>query len=208
VWGIIGSDSLIANNRIYGLTAHEGSLRGISCGGSNATVSGNRLSDLENDGTVSYAIGIFATSVSNLMISNNTISDIDISNAASSNDVSGIEVWLGTSSLVTSNTIDTLTNSGSGNADGIYIYANSTTVTGNTIDSCADGGVVIRSDNCTVSGNNITGCDDGVETESLADKTAITGNVLLGNTSNAINDNGSNTFYQTATDSDPLNVVS
>ena len=97
-----------------------------------------------------------------------------------------------------------------GTANPIYIGQLENIIVGNFIDGSGSGiGIEIISgkDKCIVTGNRISSVATGIKiNDNTVDDTLITSNLIEASTT-AINDSGTGTFYQTATDSDPLNNI-
>lgn len=184
---------------------------GIRLGVENTQVTGNVITNLAATGTSGSVIGIFGFNVSESTIGNNIIEDIDVNNASNSSAARGIQLFTspGNDSLhvtITGNSIrDIDIIAGTGDADGIYADFDHSTISANDINNVDNYGIWVADDYITITGNSIHTCDTGIEVHTTADHTSIVGNSISNCTTDTIDDNGTNTFYQTATDGDDLN---
>ena len=211
-----GVGSIISNNTVEGTSVASGSGL-IYTTGNQAIITGNYI--LTTTGSPSaYSINNSGRYCS---ISNNTISSYTARGIYSSGiycSITGNSLELfypgsygisvnGSASVITGNVV----NGRISNHYGIYLSALGQCVTGNSLTGANSGaGIYITNndDDMIISGNLIRLWSEGVTVEGSGNNDiAIIGNLIIDNVGTDINDSGTDTMYQTATDSDPLNKV-
>lgn len=194
----ICSNNIIKDTLFNGQSAATNSV--ITCTGSNGVIEGNLIVDVERS-TTSFAAwplnGIYVTA-DDVRVAVNDISDLDILTGNNTGAVTGI-LFASTAErcAVDGNNIRDINNASAvgGLSNGIYqtlateAYC---TINNNVITSVDDFGIFVNGDRNVISGNNVTACDTGIELHTTADRNQVTGNVLMGNTTDAIDDNGTN----------------
>jgi len=182
-----------ASGAIIGNYCYGNGVDGSAAAGYGIAATGNKIVISGNQCYGNYGINIllegtdFATVINNVVYESVSASGIVVSDTSTYNSVTGNTVY-------------------GNDLYGIYIISNNSTVSANEIyDNGADG-LRIGGDDCIATGN---GCFSngayGINIIAGADDTTVTGNRCDGNSTASFNDAGTNTFYQTATDSDPLN---
>ena len=167
---------------------------GISFTGDNGLITGCFIKDCEDD--CIYLSTCNYTRISDCFIDDSTDNGIYIVSGLGNSIIGcqivnhgndGVELVSTTQNMIT----------------GCYIFSNG--------DNNTNGdGVEIKTgahDNCITCNSLHTNDGYGVDIQAGANKNIIMGNSILNNEDGAINDSGTSTFYQTASDSDPLNVV-
>jgi parallel beta-helix repeat protein len=178
--------SSVTGNTIFNFDVVSGYAIFIDC--DYVSVTGNTMRELDATNTVYgvYSQGDYST------ISSNNISDVD----SGTGNAYGVYVGNGTrvGFSITSNTIRDV-GSTSGTAYGVFVHTGVTqsTVVGNNITLIDDFGIYIEGDDNGASNNTITQCDTGIEVHTSGDRNVLTGNRVTGNTTDNLDDNGTNT---------------
>jgi len=193
--GITGDNIVFNDCHIVATSAATSSANteGIRMQGNSSIVSGCRVSNL--------AYGIRSNGQYNTITGNTVLP---------SQNHAGIYITAA-NNVVTGNFVKANQN----NAKGIHCNSSAsyTTITGNQIIGQATSGAGhsgIELDGsaveCTISGNTIRTWTTGINVNTSSNNHSIVGNTIA-NYGTAITNNGTGTFYQTATDSDPLNKI-
>ena len=195
---IDGTECVVQGNTIENV-AHKatGQINCILGNGANINIIGNTIKTVSRSGpgATSGAIYGILLQVAGGIVSNNVINDLDINNGSNAASVFGIDTTSSaTNMVIANNQLDGITiTAGTGTTYGIRTDGDGLNVTSNNVINVDDYGIFIVADDNTVSANYITGCDTGIEIDTTADRTVLTGNRATANTSDNLDDNGTNT---------------
>lgn len=173
-----------------------GEVRGIEMQGDYSICNNNIIKNLSTATTSNGGIiGISAFYSDYTTVTGNIIQGLQTNHATNAQPCIGIYCGV-TYITVTGNSIKGITiKLGTNNAYGIFILQDSCTVSSNTIQTVTDFGIWIdgTSDDSAVSANIIEGCATGIEVDTGANNTVVTGNRATGNATDNFDDNGTAT---------------